>query len=302
MPKLQPSVLRMTFDIPGGLSYVDLSQCASVLNRRFYRQGLNWAVSGITLVDETSLATGGVEIEKLPNTWVMGNSWMKGFSAWKRQQDQALEDSSSGAIKGRFNDFKIHMDQSHISLDFANNLLPRAFTPATAGEWLPSEIVIPNYGAVGVVVQPEVTAVGASNLPVHFSLVDAYANSRAVPQSPDPSVPSGVTTGGENVYKQMFDVGDNADAIIDNAVDRNNDLPYDQDQYPGDGSIGVDLQTITKVFFTSSTISSQNRVSGFNAPCGLIRIDQLTGQALVMYIDLVPGNHRGYLAQPMQDM
>ena len=52
---MEPAVQTMTFTnitAPGGglsTSYIDLSQCASIINRRFYRQGLNWAVAGFKI-------------------------------------------------------------------------------------------------------------------------------------------------------------------------------------------------------------------------------------------------------------
>jgi len=52
MKKIEPSELTITLRTPimnPGADedfYCDLSQVASLVNRRFYRQGLNWAVSG----------------------------------------------------------------------------------------------------------------------------------------------------------------------------------------------------------------------------------------------------------------
>lgn len=51
MKKIQPSVQTLTFaysvtDSSSQNEYIDLSQVASLVNRRFYRQGINWAVSG----------------------------------------------------------------------------------------------------------------------------------------------------------------------------------------------------------------------------------------------------------------
>ena len=63
--KIEPSVLRLSFNLPrnnsegNGISYVDLSQCASLVNRRFYRQGINWAVAGITFVNVSGAVFSG---------------------------------------------------------------------------------------------------------------------------------------------------------------------------------------------------------------------------------------------------
>ena len=43
--KIEPAVMTLTFATPGSgaaRSYIDLSQVASLVNRRFYRQGINF--------------------------------------------------------------------------------------------------------------------------------------------------------------------------------------------------------------------------------------------------------------------
>ena len=86
--KIEPSVMRLTFTglnvppaaggVSGGLAaHIDLSQVASLVNRRFYRQGINWAVAGFKLV--STPGTGSIQMNKLPNTWVMSNAWEKGM-------------------------------------------------------------------------------------------------------------------------------------------------------------------------------------------------------------------------------
>ena len=46
------------------------------------------------------------------------------------------------------------------------------------------------------------------------------------------------------------------------------------------------------------------RIKGGNFPCGLVRFDWTpeTTSNIVIQIDLVPGNHRGYLCEPMTEM
>jgi hypothetical protein len=315
MNKIQPSVQTMTFStstVASGTQdtfYIDLSQCASLLNRRFYRQGINWAVSGFKVL--TTALTGSVQISKLPNTWVMSNAWEKGFRAWKRQQDEALDEGTQESVRAKYNDFKIFADSQHIADGFSANLLPRDSlgVVATAGEWEASQIVIPNFQVVGTNIEPFVRAVGATDLvadPTQFSLIEAYANSRGVPQSPDPSVPAGVLTGAQNIYRQMFDVGDNDAQVMENVVGKNDDLPYPQDDYPGGDTQLTGLENHSIEFITATTIGGTTRIKGGNFPCGLIRIDvgnsgSVTSNVAIQ-LDLVPGEHRGYLCEPMTEM
>ena len=71
--KIEPAAMRLTFELPSsmvnGTHYIDLSQCASLVNRRFYRQGLNWAVAGFRLnVQETAVSGAAVTVSKLPKS------------------------------------------------------------------------------------------------------------------------------------------------------------------------------------------------------------------------------------------
>ena len=115
MKKSEPAVLSMAFRLNEGDNYVDLSQCASILNRRFYRQGINWAVAGFRFFKSTPTETGavGVSISKLPSTWSMSNGWEKVFRAWQRQQNEVLDDGTQESVKARYNHVKINGDATH---------------------------------------------------------------------------------------------------------------------------------------------------------------------------------------------
>ena len=120
-PSVQTIVLSSSVVDPGttGTFYCDLSQCASLLNRRFYRQGINWAVAGIKILTE---GTGSITISKLPNTWVLSNAWTKSFKAWQKMNNEALAESES--VRPKFLDFKIYADADHHALGYGQNLLP----------------------------------------------------------------------------------------------------------------------------------------------------------------------------------
>ncbi len=146
--KIEPSVLSLLFETTVGSAltakYIDLSQCASLMNRRFYRQGINWVVSDIKFMNVQPQTGAQVVIGKLPNTWVMSNAWEKGFRAWQRMNREALSETDS--VRPKFLDFKIYADSEHHALGFDGNLLPRAYaagTTATAGEWIASKVVQP---------------------------------------------------------------------------------------------------------------------------------------------------------------
>ena len=282
---------------------IDLSQCASMLNRRFYRQGLEWAVAGFTMLSATG-TTGEVLIRKLPDTWMCDNAYTKAYHAWKRQQDDAVEDAGAESAVARYRDFKIFADLDHHSAGFANNLLPSGFSvgAGNTGEWEASTIVIPNYGAPGVNYEPFLSMVGddVGGAAGSKGLIKGYENSRAYPHSPDPVSPDIGST--ENWFQQMFDVGDNFEDVLDNATDRNDDLPYDQDNYPGANTITPNMQLHDYANITGTTIGGKTSMSGSNFKCGLVRIEHSVtagSNNLICLLHLVPGNHRGYLAERM---
>ncbi len=315
--KVQPSALTITLTTPtvaqgaSGKFYADLSQIASIVSRRFYRQGINWAVSKIKLV---SAVSGGIRLGKIPTTWVTSNAWEKAMSVWRKQQEEALEEGGSESMKAAFNDFKVFADTDHVSAGFAANLLPQDFVGnvAAPGTWEPSKIVLPNVNAdaSGSTVDPAqrflhmcgVNVFGASSR----GILEGYADSRAYPQSPDPV---GADVGdADNWMARMFDVGNDMEEVLDNATLRNDTLPYPQADYPGGQTQlpSLELHDFAQIYETSATTNvGIASMKGGMFPCGLLAFnwEPVSGAAnLSIQIDLVPGHHKGYLCEPMQEM
>ena len=318
--KIQPAEMTLFTATPSvnagaiGEFTIDLSQCASLLNRRFYRQGLNWAVAGFKILTSSGV-TGNVTISKLPNTWVTSNAWEKAFRAWNKQQMDAIEEAGAESAVARFRDFKVFADVQHVSSGFANNLLPYdgqrpVAQPFAPGEWQQSTIVIPNQAvdATGSRVDPveySLHMVGVNdNGGVSRGILEGYADSRAFPQSPDPVSPP--IDSFNNWMRDMFDVGNDNQEITANATDKNDDLPYPQENYPGGQIQAPSLAVHDYNGITGTTIGGITRLKGGNFPCGLIRVtfDNSGGLAgnIALLVDLVPGDHRGYLCEPMTEM
>ncbi|AXH78863.1 MAG: hypothetical protein [Circular genetic element sp.] len=331
MSKIEPSVLTITLATPTvtapavGQFTVDLSQIACLLNRRFYRQGLNWGVAGIKVL---TAGDGVLQVKKLPNTWVMSNAWEKGFRAWQRMNNEALEENES--VRPRFLDFKIYADKTHHDAGFGANLLPLDGqlpipAPYAVGEWEASKIVIPDTAASPGVNNFEIVGVGpnftggagASGL-TQVSLIEGYANSRALPPILDPNVPDDMadTNGAtpENWISATFNEGTTQmDNVLSDMDSENNIAPYPFENdgtnvdtmYPGGGLQAPSLQVHDLAFVSPTSIGGMTRLKGGNFPCGLMRFDwapSAESSNLSIVIDLVPGNHRGYLCEPMTEM
>ena len=314
MRKMEPAVMTTTFVSPTvgagsiGTSFICLSQVASLINRRFYRQGINWAVGGMKILTAPNFG-GQLKVSKVPTTWVAFQAYKAAFDAWNKQQMDAIEESGAESAVAAFRDFKIFADVEHVNAGYAANLLPHDGQvppqPYAVGEWEPSQIVIPHSGGTpGQTVERTLHMVGINvNGTVSRGIIDGYADSRAFPQSPDPVSPDLSSTA--NWMARMFDDAQTYSDVLDNATDRNDNLPYPQADYPGGALQAPTLEIHDLVAISATTIGGQSRVKGGQFPCGLIRLDWApsatnpTEVGYTLQIDLVPGTHRGYMCEKM---
>lgn len=311
MAKIQPSVLTLKFEIgDGDTRFLDISQCASIASRRFHRQGLSWAVSHFTLRSTIpALNSGTVTIKKIPSTWIASNAWHKAYAHWKAQQDDAVDEAGAQSSVAKYRDFKIHANVEHVTATFAANLIPidSAGNPFLTGEWSASEIVVPNLiaDASGSEVDPyeyllHMVGANANAAATSRGIIDGYSASRAFPQSPDPVGPAVGST--QNWMQQMDDVGNDNPEILTNAQYQNDDLPYNQTEYPGSELNAPVLELVHETTMVPAVGTTTRQLSGTVVPCGLLEITNLSPSPLDLVVHLVPGESRGYLTQPMQDM
>ncbi len=317
--KLEPAVMTMTFPTPdtvGGEYTIDLSQAASLLNRRFYRQGINWVVDSFKLY---SAAAGAVAISKIPTTWTFFNAYKKGFETWQQMNNEALAESES--VRPRFLDFKIFADDVHHSAGYIANLLPTDSQAniAGAGEWQPSSIHVPfGPASAGNTTELKIKAVGANyngGTVGVVSLIDGYAASRGLPYQNDPNTPgdaddaSGSTP--ENWMSALHNSGTDQDTqVLQDMILENNKAPYPFEgdgtavdtQYPGGANQlpALERHDIVQLFASSANQVGTRMAKGGIFPCGLVRISWAPESAanLVIQVNMVPGEHRGYMCEP----
>ena len=336
--KMEPSELVFNFRLPATTGTpntrqnIDLSQVASLVNRRFYRQGINWAVAGFTL-HTTGIAShqGQLQIRKLPSTWTFANAWNKGFRVWDKMNREALEESPS--VRPKFMDFKIYSDTAHHLNGYDENMLPfvrdavGATKYADVGEWSPSKIYVPTGtgGAIGQSKHLELIGVGASypgpgaSTYDCVSLVEGYASSRGLPNIRDPNAPddAGDADGQTpaNWMAAIFNEGtEQLEEILEDMVGVNAEntiapYPFENDgtntdtQYPGGANQLPSLVLHDQMNVTGTTVGAKTSSRGGMFPCGLIQLNYNNElNDAIFQIHLVPGPHRGYLCQPMTEM
>ena len=328
--KLQPAVTRLWFHINpnNARNYVDLSLACSAANRRFYRQGLRWAVAGMTL-HTGSNTTGEFDVSKVPDTWVAKNAFEKSKMLWMKSQDQVLDDQPT--IAARYRDFKVFLDQEMnsaqkqpVSTDPAANdtiMLPvdRNDQIAKYSEWVYSSLQLPTDGGASAPDSVTLHFVGADydvgTNQISKGMIHGYGLSRSRPQDIDPNTP-----GDGGWMNDVFDVADNLDEIREDVEDENNKPPYrvgtageEEEYYPGGDNNQTDAALHAVAFVSGTTVGGKTRVDGGMFNCGLIRFDwnlnpattPATGDpplpqpdtSMYLAIDLVPGTHKGYMAE-----
>ncbi len=320
---MQPAVMNLSFTATGsGTNYIDLSRAASIVNRRFYRQGINWSVAGFTITTAGNTSPGVVTICKAPTTWVTYNAWVKSKAMWDRMNDQILD--SEPGLEGRYADFKVSLTDgmSYASAQTGTNpangeiLMPTNCgydLPQTNGmEWNYSSIQVPNDGGALPPTENRLHIVGADNVGVGTEsrgLIHGYGLSRARPvNTGEPSLP-----GDGGWMTELFDLADNLEEIRDDIAGDNDRAPYPTGDsnsvlefYPGGATNMPDTEVVGYASFGSSATQSvfQRSIKGGMFPCGLIEIkSDLNGPSFYdIIVHLVPGHHRGYLCEPMEDV
>lgn len=325
---MDPVPLKLTFAIEASGSdsyYIDLSQCTSLLSRKLMRQGLNWAVSSVkvTMPAASSAQGNAVYLSTLQNTWVTYNAWVKAFNHWLKQQNDAVAEAGGESGVSTYRDFKIYAEEAHQTAGVAGNLLPVSLGPGnqvgpfaspvvtgsspsiSGADWEMSEVVFPNFNDVaGSVQEATVFMHGPTDYNLlKFGLVDEYFKSRTRVRNPDKQVDFEYE---QTMYARMVDDGETMSEILDNASLKNAGPPYASTSIIG----GDTFREMENVAFALNSSTIQQRTftfPGFNAPCGLIRVDQLfsdtggTVNDLILEITLAPGDNRGYFAVPMQE-
>lgn len=304
MSKVQPAQRTLSFLVPPGESYIDLAEALSSVNRRFYRQGMQYAVTGIDFRFNGKPGSAdfiSVFAKTAGSTWVVHNAWKKAQATWIAQQRDSRK-AAGAFIKPAYEDFKVYLDDAHRT----GTSLPVVASDAAvvmAGEWNYSKFVY-STDADAAVLEPHLHLIGGDVSTSDVGIVEAYEESRSTVQSPDPNAPA---TASHSIYSLMStNVNEVADEVIQNQETENDQTPYDLDEYPG-GETNSDVPWVQSIATAAAGIPGAT-LPGFVAQCGLIRLtsqgyatngDETAAPPLLVLVHLAPGPYKGVLAEPM---
>ncbi len=318
MAKIVPAITSLTYFVGNGTSYIDLARDLSRINRRLYRQGRNYAIESVSItcpgigMRSTDNVVAG--IYSMGNSYVVHNAWEQAFKAWRKQ----IKDFSSGPVQtGRWQDFKIYLDDTMEDGTIVDVVAGDGAAVAS-GEWEYSKLSFDDDGTERSFTMCMIgsTDLTDTNLESGIALIEAYQDSRPI-TGQEPLITGDYS---DSIYAKLLGTDELTDLVMDQIEADNDQAPYDVDDYYGGASNG-DAAHIERYASVSATEFTRT-MPGFIAPCGLVKLvleeyqlveggdpnATLTGKSVyasttapttAVTFRLVPGPYKGVLAPPM---
>jgi len=300
-------VTRLVYDITSSASsanpaYIDLARDLSIVNRRLIRQKQIFTVHGGLMKD-----SGGSELlfSTVPMTWTSKLAINRSFKMW-RQSQKRLHDKTEGFKAPKWNDFKVYMDTNHID---SRTLTPKFNSTNThsVGEWnystfLQPKLIDSGSGTLGfdedadqwtahVIGEHASTGVHSTNdgilVPIGYTrvgIIRSWKDSRPTPNENQPNTPifNDLEAMRIDPFSNLFDVQDDDSEYLAIAVDENESSPYRFDRVQG--YMANEHQLVS--FADNQGSSDIVTVPGFQALCGLVRIDVVSENNLTLILDV----------------
>jgi hypothetical protein len=328
MPRMEPAVTQLCYMLGNGDNYVDVAKDLSVINRKLFRQGRVYAIQNIQMyfdgadsgAADLSQQVRSIQVNTIPNTWIVHNAWRKGFAHWQNQQKGILESLGGPSSRPRWADFKIAMDAAHVQLDSSSGDQDISLD-TRAGDFsttiVPDEYKIAKYhwDDDGTERAPLIHMMGqvASTQVSYVGLIENYGDSRPQPGTSEPTVPADMS---DSIYAKLHGTDELTDNLVNDIEGTNDQPPYDANEYPG----GATVMTVPHpVAFAAVNVTNPVANTGpMLAPCGLLKISvdawhdaapdagatstdltDLSVSNTRVIVTVAPGPYRGVLAAAM---
>lgn len=260
--------------------YIDVAQCASILNRKLIRQGQMFRIKNMRMYTNDTNPNATIKVGVLPQSWPTFNAYRKARALWHKMNATALENASEG-LYPKYHDFKVLMNKVHYDNELGSgdhNLIPVDFdsNESPTGEWIYSKYSDSGSSSNEYYAWMLGDHSGSTGAWTGIGLIQAYAESRALPQV-DATVSDGLHPAEveKSPWLRLFGDDDQTFEVIENLEGDNDSPPYDRVKYPG----GKDNMAEGKVV-SFNRLQTLNHSLGtgvisipaFDAPLGLIRV------------------------------
>lgn len=283
------AVVRLAYKLNPGVNILDTAKGLSIFGRSLVRQKQVFTVMGGLLVDNGDDNDNQnpdnlkVKLSTAPNNYYTRNAVSRCFSAWKKMRKHELDRTGQKNIRGKYADFKILLDAtptgSYLNPIDAGSVL------FSNGEWMYSDIR--NEAGVEksmMIVGPHASA---------YSAVQGWLESRSLPRANNPEMPDLNSDGTPDVevdfIATLYQDTNESTLRLEDIAEDNNSPPYNRSQlitsastYSATQPKNLQLQFIAHHDLNETHVS----VPGFQALCGLIRVDVEGGSNPILIIDV----------------
>lgn len=285
--------------------YLDIAAGLSAINRRLYRQGRQYHIANISLIDTQGDTK--VRFCTLPQVWSTSKAHKLMFDAWKDQRARALENSPSD-VTGRWADFKVFMSQQHAkegrkSTGASQTPILPVFSDLhsiPSGEWEYSDISYMDQGS-------ELQNQAVWMLGDHIRNASLQEDGVGICKSLEEMLAQPVETPTlPNISKSVImnmnpSTGTDNSDVLDSIRDDNDLAPYDGAVVIGSDSTAQASQSLVvrELGWSAKGIASLPAM-GFPVPLGLLEVrqdDASSGNVVGLLIELVPGSYKGVHAE-----
>jgi hypothetical protein len=299
--KTSPTVTRLSFECTGGATqFIDVAMALSIINRKFYRQGVYYYVNSVEVYNDE---TGVVDLHTLPDNWITKNAHSRGFQLFQKMN--SLVDSVSAVGRPKYHDFKIYMNDLHRttgSKSPSTYSINATYTNRNADDWVYSVFTSADDDQDGTANADEfnVHMIGGHTGPADGSnwesigLIKSYRDSRITVQA---TAPNDSNVRPEDPLINIFDFSseEQMNDIVENLQTDNDAPPYDMNNYLGESEYS--LQHVARIG-TEQGVGRIGRASGFCAPLGLICIDPHgVSTNFRVVLNLAVGTYHGVYAE-----
>jgi hypothetical protein len=277
------AVVRLSYKLNAGCNIIDLAHGMSITERRHIHQKQVFTVLGGMVVDNETNTK--LKIATAPNNFYTRNAVTRGFRAWKAQRAKALG-SETGAKSAKYASYRVKLDES------VDGKYRRPFSAggveATNGEWDYSDLTADQGG-----VTKQMMIVGNQDTASLYCLSLGWLSTRAAPQVQEPNMPDLNGDGNEDIntdfISTLFQDANESTLRIDDVIDEGDGTPFarlelmtTQSDYSSTEPNNLQLQFIHHA--NGNELATP--VPGFQALCGLLRVDVTNGSNPVLIIDV----------------
>lgn len=274
--------------------YLDLARDLSLLNRRLYRQGMDYHVKSITVMSRNT-PTGSITASVVPCTWTIQNAYRRGFKAWRKSIKDALTNVGDD-IKGKWADFRIQPIYGILSgayplpVDADGNQYP-----AGTFDWDQAQFHHPADDANGANIHLLGDHVRAADNYASVGLVKSYFESRVRTRPEDPILDGDVS---DDYINTLYDYDETIGRRIQTVEQHGDNPPYDHDN-----CVGEAIMPAFHNIKTQSMTDGNARIGPFKAFMGQVRIDLhsdaqgLAADVMKIVVELAPGQYKGIKAE-----